>query len=313
MKTVVFFDRQINERGTSVVTYNYAHYNEIILGNKSIIASYKNAPLTSYDKVKDRFGDIILVDNFKELENIKCDYIYDQKFGYNDGNLVDTAKILVQCVFSSYEPHGDVYAYISKWLADDVKKTYNLKDDLLCVPLMVDLPEVEDNFKEHFNVGDKLVIGWYGGNNFHMPVAQQAVIDVARRRKDIVFLFMNQDSFCNEENVIFVERTTDVEQKVAFINTCDAMIYARERGETFGLSIAEFSIKNKPVICHSWAPERFHIETLGDKGIYYHDYDSLVNILMNIQRSDIEGKEWNCYQEYTPEKVMAHFNKTYLI
>jgi len=313
MKTVVFFDRQINERGTSVATYNYAHYNEVILGNKSIIASYKNAPLTSYDKVKARFGDVILVDDFKELTNTKCDYIYDQKFGYNDGNVIPTAKILVQCAFKSYEPHGDVYSYVSKWLAEDTKKTYNLTEDLPYVSYMVDLPEVNEDFREHFNIQNKLVIGWYGGNNFHMPLSRQAVIDVAKKRKDIVFLFMNSETFCNEENVIFVEGTTDMEQKVAFINTCDAMIYARERGETFGLAIAEFSSKNKPIICHSWAPERFHIETLGDKGIYYDDYNSLVNILMNIQHSDIKGKEWNCYQEYTPEKVMEQFNKIYLI
>jgi hypothetical protein len=313
MKTVVFFDRQINERGTSVATYNYAHYNETILGNKSIIASYKDAPLTSYDKFKDRFNEIHLVSDFKELAKIKCDYIYDQKFGYNDGNLIDTAKILVQCAFKAYEPHGDVYSYVSKWLADDTKKTFNLTEDLPYVSYMVDLPNVDGDFKEFLNVKDKLVIGWYGGNNFHMPVAQQAVIEVAKKRKDITFLFMNQDAFCNEENVLFLEKTIDVEQKVAFINTCDAMIYARERGETFGLSIAEFSIKNKPIICHSWAPERFHIETLGDKGIYYDDQKSLVNILMNLQKSDIEGKEWNCYQAYTPEKVMDQFNKVYLI
>jgi hypothetical protein len=313
MKTVLFFDRQINERGTSVATYDYAHFNETILGNKSIIASYKNAPLDSYDKFKSRFSEMYLVDNFIDLEKIKCDYIYDQKFGFNDGNIVSTAKNLIQCAFKSYEPHGDVYAYVSKWLADDTKQTYGLKEDLLYVPYMINLPEVNTDFKEFFNVENKLVIGWYGGNNFHMPVAQRAVIDVAKNRKDIVFLFMNQDVFCEEENILFIDKTTNVEQKVAFINTCDAMIYARERGETFGAAIAEFSTKNKPIICHSWAPERFHIETLGDKGIYYHDYKSLYDILMNIQKSDIEGKEWNCYQEYTPEKVMEQFNKIFLI
>ena len=312
MKTVLFFDRQINERGTSVATYDYAHFNEVLLGNKSIIASYKNAPLTSYEKFKNRFGEVHLVDNFKELENIKCDYVYDQKWGFNDGNLISTAKVLVQCAFKAYEPHGDVYAYVSKWLADDTKQTYNLKEDLLYVPYMVNLPKVDANFKEFFNTKDRLVIGWYGGNNFHMPVSQQAVTNAAKNRKDILFLFMNQEAFCNEENVIFIDGTTDMEQKVAFINTCDAMIYARERGETFGLSIAEFSTMNKPVICHSWAPERFHIETLGNKAILYHDYDSLYDILMNIQRSDIEGREWNCYQEYTPEKTMEQFNKVYL-
>ena len=40
----------------------------------------------------------------------------------------------------------------------------------------------------------------------------------------------------------------DLNYKVKFINTCDAMIHARAMGETFGLAVAEFSKKNKPVI-----------------------------------------------------------------
>ena len=124
---------------------------------------------------------------------------------------------------------------------------------------------------------------------------------------------MNQDPFCDLKNVIFIKGTTDQEQKVAFINTCNVMIHARERGETFGLAIAEFSTKNKPIITYSLSPERNHIEMLKDKGIHYTDYNSLYTILINIQKSDIEEKEWDCYQEFTPEKVIEQFNKIFLI
>ena len=41
MKTVAFFVRHFTERGTEISTYNYAHFNEKILGNKSIIIAYK--------------------------------------------------------------------------------------------------------------------------------------------------------------------------------------------------------------------------------------------------------------------------------
>jgi hypothetical protein len=90
------------------------------------------------------------------------------------------------------------------------------------------------------------------------------------------------------------------------------MIHARERGETFGLAIAEFSSKNKPVITYYNSPERCHIDILGDKGIYYTDYTSLYNILSNIQLSDIKDKNWNCYQNFTPENVMNKFNQVFL-
>jgi glycosyltransferase involved in cell wall biosynthesis len=305
MKTVLFFDPNLNERGTSIAVYDYADYNEKILGNKSIIISLKTSELKSLDKFKTRFTTHI-VDIINDVYKIKGDYFHVLKYGYNDGILHPESKNLIHAVFPSYDPHGDVYAYISQWLANFCNK------DTPFVPHMVNLPEYLGNYKNEFNTKDKLVIGYYGGNNFEIQFARQAVIDVANKRKDIIFLFMNQNPFCNLENIIFIEGTIDQEQKVAFINTCDAMIHARERGETFGLAIAEFSTKNKPIITYSNSPECNHIEILKDKGIYYHDYNSLCNTLMNIQKSDIEGKEWNCYQEYTPEKVIAQFNKIFL-
>lgn len=309
MKTVLFFDPNLNERGTSISVYDYAHYNEVILGNKSIIASYFDSEKKSYQKFKDRF-DVHLVDQFQDLKPIidktQSEYMHIEKYGYKDHQCIDNIKNLVHVVFPSYDPHGDVYAYISEWLAVTSGKNSPF------VPYMIDLPNNQENFKEFFNIKDKLIIGWYGGNNFEIPFARQAVIDIANKRSDIVFLFMNQDVFCDLPNVIFIKGTTNQEQKVAFINTCDAMIHARERGETFGLAIAEFSSKNKPVITYHNSPEKCHINILGDKGLYYNDYFSLYNILINLQYSDIKEKEWNCYQAYTPEKVMKQFNNVFL-
>ena len=305
MKTVLFFDPNLNERGTSIATYDYAHFNETILGNKSVIVSLNTSELKSFDKFNSRF-DTHIFNLFSQIQKFPCDYFYSLKYGFNDGQSHPDAKNLVHVVFPSYEPHGDVYAYVSKWLAESHGNGHPY------VSHMLNLPKVEENFTEFFNVKDKLVVGWYGGNNFEIPFARQAVIDVANRRKDIVFLFMNQDPFCDLPNVIFINGTTDLEQKSAFINTCDIMIHARERGETFGLAIAEFSSHNKPVITYQNSWERNHIEILQDKGIYYSDYNELHNILNNISHSDIIGKEWNCYQEFTPENVMKKFNQIFL-
>jgi len=329
MKTILFFDPHLNERGCSVATYNYAHYNEIILGNKSIIVSNKIGELTTYNKVKERFEEVYLIDNIKDLEKIKCDYMYTQKAGYNDNNLISTAKNLIHVVFPAYDPHGNVYAYISKWLATNIKQgkiqceftptpdPSTIKEELLYVPYMVDLPEVKSDYKDYFNIkSNELVIGWYGGiNSFdgELNIAKQVVIDIAKKRKDIKFIFMNQEAFYNKENIIFVEGTTDIEQKVAFINTCDIMLHARGRGETFGLAIAEFSLKNKPIITYKNSRERNHIDILRDKGFYYTDYKSLYDILDNISHFDLKDRNWNCYQEYTPEKIMNQFNKIFLI
>ncbi len=83
MKTILFYDPNLNERGTSIAVYDYAHYNENILGNKSIIATTQNAELTSYDKFKERF-ETIVAPNIDEIYNIECDYFHVLKSGFND-------------------------------------------------------------------------------------------------------------------------------------------------------------------------------------------------------------------------------------
>lgn len=42
MKKVAFWSNQLCERGTEVAIYDYAHYNETILNNKSYIFYEKN-------------------------------------------------------------------------------------------------------------------------------------------------------------------------------------------------------------------------------------------------------------------------------
>ena len=307
---IAFHSNQLGLRGTEVSLYDYARYNAEILGNTSIIISDKNATMDSYDKFNNRFP-VYLYDNFSEVESIidknHVDSLYLIKAGNFDSKIISNARNLIHAVFTEKEVHGDVYAYVSKWLSDKMSN-----GTIPYVPHMINLPKHKLNYRNHFNLNNKFVIGWYGGNNFDIPFAQQAVIDVAQNRKDIEFLFMNHDPFTNLENVKFIQGTHDMDAKVAFINTCDVMIHGRARGETFGLTVAESSTMNKPVITFNGSVERNHIDILGEKGIYYSDYSELFNILNNITYTDIKDKNWNCYTDFTPENVMKQFNKVFL-
>ena len=53
-------------------------------------------------------------------------------------------------------------------------------------------------------------------------------------------------SIVDHPRVLYVDTIYSEEDKDMFIRTCDAMIHARRRGESFGLSIAEFSITPFP-------------------------------------------------------------------
>ncbi len=304
---IAFHSNQLGIRGTEVALYDYALGNRDILGNESIIISDANADLTSLDKFKTQFP-VYLYNDFSEVESViyneGIDAVYWIKAGFNDGKLVNNAKNLVHSVFKHNDVHGDVYAYVSEWLSDEMSN-----GELPYVPHMVNLPKHNLDYREPFGLKDKFIIGWYGGDNFELPFSKQAVIDVAKERDDVVFLFMNCTPFTSESNIYFIKGTTNLDEKVAFINTCDAMIHSRERGETFGLTVAEFSTFGKPIITYSNSPERNHINILGENGIYYTNYNDLYKILSEI---DSSVKGYNCYTDFTPEKVMNKFKEVFL-
>ncbi len=304
---IAFHSNQLGIRGTEVALYDYALGNRDILGNESIIISDALADLTTLDKFKTQFP-VYLYNDFSEVDQIVeregIDAVYWIKAGFNDGKLAKNTKNLVHSVFKHNNPHGDKYAYVSEWLSTEMSN-----GELPYVPHMVNLPEHSLDYRGSFGLENKFVVGWYGGDNFELSFAKQAVIDIAQKRDDIVFLFMNCTPFVSAPNIYFINSTHDLDEKVAFINTCNAMIHSRERGETFGLTIAEFSTFEKPIITYLNSPEKNHINILGDKGFYYANYDELYEILLNMD-STIKGH--NCYTDFTPEKVMNKFKKVFL-
>jgi len=315
---IAFHSNQLGVRGTETSLYDYALYNDEILGNRSIIISDKNSNLSALKKFEDRFK-VLLYDNFDEVENFvdeyRIDSVYYIKAGFNDGKTVRNAKNLIHSVFQHLEPHGDRYAYVSRWLSDKMSNGI-----APYVPHMVDIMRYDHDkdFRDSLGIskGD-LVFGYYGGSrSFNIEFARRAVVEIAANNKDMHFLFMNSQKFCDLENVIFMEPTSNLEQKISFINTCDACIHARNEGESFGLSIAEFSSKNKPIITTTYSelmsPDLAHIEMLGEKAILYDDYDSLTKILSRFD--DYRGKtlDWNAYREYSPNNVMQIFKNVFI-
>jgi glycosyltransferase involved in cell wall biosynthesis len=316
---VAFHSNQLGIRGIEVALYDYALYNEELLGNESIIISDRNADMGALPKFESRFK-VLLYDDFLKqvpswIDQHQVDVFYNQKSGQYDGKVVPNAKNVVHSVFQFYQPHGDVYAYISKWLANAMggpTQPY--------VPYIVDILKYDhnDDYREFLNIPkDATVFGYYGGpDSFNIDFAKKAVIDVAKSNKNVYFLFMNSIPFCNEPNVLFLEGTTDFEKKIGFINTCDACVHARNGGESFGLTVAEFSSKNKPVITTSYCTvalnDLAHTDMLGSKALLYNSYDELVDILTNFK--DIKGSnvDWNAYNQFSPQNVMTQFKTVFL-
>lgn len=317
-KTIAFHDNNLSLRGSSIALYNYADYNEKILGGKSIIMAKPDDKLNqAKQKFEDRFPTHYGWWNDSDLDNFmseyNVDYFYSIRAGNkSDGSITHKVPSLIHVVFRINDPHGSKYAYTSDWLAKD--QGYNPEQS--AVPLIVEkLPTPIHNLREQLGIPKHTtVFGCYGGaTEFNIGFVHKAIIDTVKTRKDIIFLFMNINPFTtNHEQIIHLQGTYDLIKKSEFVNACDAMIHARFGGETFGLACAEFALENKPVITYGLSGESNHIEILDKKGIYYSTYDELFDILNNLSKYKIFEDYHSPYLKFSPEIIMEKFNRIFL-
>ena len=181
---------------------------------------------------------------------------------------------------------------------------------------MINLPNNDNNSRKDLNIPkDALVFGRIGGmDQFDIPNVHKAIDKITEENPNIYFLLVNTNKFCKEKkNIIHHDKIIDLNKKVEFINTCDAMIHARKMGETFGNAIAEFSIKNKPVIT-CVGGDNNHLLILKDKAIIYNqnNVESIYNIFKNFDKNESRKKDWNAYNDYLPERVMNTFNNIFI-
>lgn len=313
MKNIAFHSNQLGIRGTEIALYDYALYNEISLKNKSFILADKNKDLQAFKKFEEKF-EVFLYENFEECfeytkkKNIYCTYFI--KGGDNDKKLIPNTKNAIHAVFQEKDFHGDSYAYVSKWLCEKMGEPERY------VPHIVNLPEAQKSYRNKLNISEEqIVLGRYGGlNEFDLPFVYSVVTEIAEKRKDIVFVFMNTRPFCStRSNVIFIEGTYNLQNKSDYINTCDYMLHARHRGESFGLAISEFLFHDKPVISWKNGLDKNHIDMLGDKGLWYNNGNDLYNLLLNLKKNDkLPGYYKSIVEQFSPDVVMNRFNDIFL-
>lgn len=318
MSKIAFFTDVINVRGTCVALYDYAHYNEKLLNNKSVI-------LTTHDALKkcDPYALIKFARRFpvipchiKDLDETllknNCNFFYCIKHGKKDNICTTVIPCLVHCVFDMSEPHGTVFAGISSTLAKKFgKKTY--------VPHMISLnpSKTKENLRKKLNIPDTAtVFGRYGGMDtfdvrFCWEVIHELVQDMNR---DIYFLFINTPQVVKHPKIIYLEKVISEEDKNRFICTCDAHLECGSLGHSFGLAMGEFSVNNKPIIAfkspHLW--NTAHLDILGDKGLYFTNKTEFSNLLINFDRTKYQKMDMNCYREFSPENIMKKFHQVFL-
>ena len=292
-ESFAFHTNHLCERATSVSMYDYAYH---LKEKYNIIIFYKTCNemvIKKFEKYFEcyKYQTIQQIQEIVDSKSIK--YFYSIRSGEKDF-LITNCKNLIHSVFKM-DQHGDINASVFK--------------SKLWVPPMINLPKTEGNFRNVLGIPqDAIVIGRYGGfSEFNITYVHNIILNFT----GIYFLFANTKNFGESKFIIYLPKIIDLERKSLFINTCDAMIHARNEGETFGLSIAEFSTFNKPIItCRGIINQ--HLDILGEKAIIYNSPNSLKIILNGIQQIINSKTDWNAYTSFTPKLVMDIFSKIFI-
>jgi len=327
---IAFFLRHIGYRGVEKSTFDYADFNEKILGNTSYIFYVdvlKDEGKTNNDIVhgadnkfikrfKDRFFEC---ENFEEVEaliqKLGIDILYNQKSGMVDTHISKFCKNVIHAVFLPFEVHGDAFATISSYLCDLFPDS-----GLSYVPYIVRTENVQEDLRKSLGIPKEAVVfGRHGGyKTFDVPYIRNLIPKFAEKNPDWFFLFLNTEplrqkkSLC--KNIFFLEPTEDSLFVEKFINTCDAMIHARLDGETFGLACAEFSVKNKPIISFP-GKDLSHFQILGKKGLFFTNSGQFRRHLEWVAKNkeEIKQMDWDAYsKEFSPEVVMKKFDEIFI-
>ena len=284
---VAFDAAALNERGTSVATFDYAR-GCALAGIEPVVlydldADHNPTVMARFAKAFELAGYKSPEDRARIVRETKAEVYYKLKFDYFDFTLVPGALNAVHCAFDFDRPHGDVYAYVSEWLSDHAARGRQP-----FVPHIVELPAAQSDFRAAWGIPQEaLVVGRYGGSTtFDIKFAHAAVRNAVEARKDMWFAFVNTEKFCDHPRVLFKEALIDPQQKADYIASCDIMLHARSIGETFGLAIAEFAAGNRPFLCWAGGRDRNHIWLQRNPDFVYRGQGDLERKLLALQKVD---------------------------
>lgn len=293
-------------RGVELTMFWFAHFNELLLHNTSVIVcragrpTSEDTPPAARQLFERRFAECHEVATEaidQTLISARVDVCIIAISGGEDCFVPRSVPTITHCVFRADVPLGTLQTAISH--------TVSL-GRVPVLPNIVHLPQHTDTLREALRIpAGATVFGRYGGwDTFDIQFAQQTVLQVATERPDLYFVFMNTKPFGKRPNIVYLRGTPDMHDKRAFINTCDAMLHAGSLGETFGIACGEFALAGKPVITSTMGNGE-HRRILGPKAILYRDAAELKRILTEpLPAVDMTT---NGYQAYGPEPVMAVF------
>lgn len=276
-------------RGTEVAMYDYARHLQARPGIQTVMLLPRSRAARC-PELSQKFRATFSVQEYRDwkeadeiLSRESVDVLYCIKNGWDDGVVSQKHPTLVHAIFPEADFHGDRYVYVSSWLSRVMTG-----GSAGWIPHMVDLPETSGDLRGELGIpAGAVVLGRHGGgDSFDIPWVPGVIRNCLQQRSNLWFLFLGtreHPALAGLPQVRFLPPTVDAVRKRSFLNSCDGMIHARKRGETFGLAVAEFSVLGKPILTWAGSPERAHLEMLGEGNSLYGDARDLEKFLLRFQ------------------------------
>lgn len=319
---VAFIDNTLAMRGTQSNMWALAHHNETMLGNQSVVVVRNSSSHRDADTTDESVGfftrrfetyfipDPDALDRFLKVRGVNVAYVVLAGTEQEDAVTPKSVPTIVHCVFLNQGKKGTVRTAISPTITPAANQ-------VLPYIVYVDREERGDLREELGISQDAIVIGRHGGmTTFDVPFVVNHIVECARARPHVVFLFMNTARFTIEHlpNIMFIQGSRDLAYKTRFIRTCDAMIHARCDGETFGTAVGEFSVLGRPVIttrCSYNEAALAHLDVFlrdTNRASIIHDTTSMDEAVDAVTRFDeTRPLQPTGYDACTPENVMPLF------
>jgi glycosyltransferase involved in cell wall biosynthesis len=315
------------------------------------IDSVISAPKNNVNNSSLRIADLVtaglnveLYDDLAHLRRIASHQSVSHAYFMNNGrysNLwIPDVKHLVHSVFNSFEPHGDVYAYVSHWLYRRATRDkrcreksqieteqamtqspYGLSDStkVTWVPHSVVAKQGDGSrFRSKFAIPNKLkIVGRIGGfDQFNDAAAISGISRVLNKRDDIKFVFVNTRKFMHHPQILYLDPLNDAD-KWDFYDAGDLFLNGRAMGESFGFSIVEPLSVGKPVI----APDRLrhlsmdaaHMEILRPLSLtFFSSIDFAWKVMQLVDERPNSSSLCNSVIQFSPENSIKRFYSEFL-
>ena len=195
---VAFHSNSMSLRGSENALWDYANFNETVLGNRSLICHPEklgDAENPTYVKWKTRFPLIpyqAKAELSSRLKDGGVDILYQIKPGPFDGFVIPGVTNCIHSMFLSDEFHGDCFAYVSPWASKVMTGRENS-----FVPHFVPKLESRMSLREALGIPDGArVFGRHGGaDTFNIPDVRKIVTEHAQRYPTIILSFSIQTEF----------------------------------------------------------------------------------------------------------------------